>query len=450
MAQPEWTATAHVKTGWGWRSCPIRSGDVSRRSLQNSHVVIFSLVVLVSLLLCAGLPGQDSAAKHAARLYLVAATSTEHGPDSYPVTLYLADKSKTLQAVREVVRREDGVRFIYAYGNAIFFPYPHDRPTSVAVLHTDDPGRPDDVAFSSTGVLGAYGELAEPPGTGLEFLLSWLAKPIDPGETIPTRLDVAQAAISSRTISSHARVQSNKWADYAYLRLQGDYGGANPGLGAVPFAQGGNLVLRDSDHPVAIDALPPVLKNLPAGTPLFVFASTDRYLLFCITRTASQMKSENLGSSMTLYVHDRANDRWTTIQTEGNSPGLRLSDDWLAGIVENWSPNHAPNPGTENERTWDEKTERLPPVQRLYQQFGQQEYARPGILVLQNLRDGRKIRIETDQEDSEILWAGDDSVLYRVNDEIYEAKIVGDKLQSTTMIVKDEDVPEIHWVFWSN
>jgi hypothetical protein len=73
----------------------------------------------------------------------------------------------------------------------------------------------------------------------------------------------------------------------------------------------------------------------------------------------------------------------------------------------------------------------------------------PGILMLQNLGDGRKIRIETDQEDSEILWADDNSALYRVNDAIYQAQIIGDKLQDTTMIVKDQDVPEIHWVFWS-
>lgn len=69
--------------------------------------------------------------------------------------------------------------------------------------------------------------------------------------------------------------------------------------------------------------------------------------------------------------------------------------------------------------------------------------------MLQNLGDGRKIRIETDQEDSEILWADDNSALYRVNDAIYQAQIIGDKLQDTTMIVKDQDVPEIHWVFWS-
>ena len=40
-----------------------------------------------------------------------------------------------------------------------------------------------------------------------------------------------------------------------------------------------------------------------------------------------------------------------------------------------------------------------------------------------------------------------DEVLYRVNDTIYQAKIVGDKLQAASVLVEDVDVPEIHWVF---
>ena len=72
----------------------------------------------------------------------------------------------------------------------------------------------------------------------------------------------------------------------------------------------------------------------------------------------------------------------------------------------------------------------------------------PGVLLLQNLEDGRKIRVGTGQEDSEILNVRGDEVLYRVNDTIYQAKIVGDKLQAASVLVEDVDVPEIHWVFW--
>jgi hypothetical protein len=406
---------------------------------------------LAFLLLAAVTLAQHTTGKDSARLYLVSGTPNKHGPDSYPVTLYSVDDEKKLDSVREVVRQEDGVHSAYAYGDAIFFLYPHTVPTSVAILHTDDPNYTDNVVFSSTGLMGAYGALGEPPGIGLELLISWLATPIEPGTPIPAHPDVAQAAISSRSITGRKRSQFNDWADYGYLRFQGEPGGPSPSTAQQAVAQGGRLTLRHFDHAAAVDGLPPVQKNLLAGTPLFIVAATDQYLLFCTTRTASDsdVESGNLGSSMKIYVHDRTSNRWGTIQAEGNSPTLRLFDHWLAEIVANWSPNHGPNPGRENERTWDEKTDRLPPVQRLYEQFGRQEYARPGILGLQNLADGRKIRIETDQEDSEILWAADNSVLYRVNDGIYQAKIVGDKLRDATLIVKDEDVPEVHWVFWS-
>lgn len=69
---------------------------------------------------------------------------------------------------------------------------------------------------------------------------------------------------------------------------------------------------------------------------------------------------------------------------------------------------------------------------------------------MDNLEDGRRITIQTDQEDSEILTVRDDGlVLYRVNDSIFAAQIEGDKLGKPALVVKDEDVPEVHWVFWS-
>jgi hypothetical protein len=43
----------------------------------------------------------------------------------------------------------------------------------------------------------------------------------------------------------------------------------------------------------------------------------------------------------------------------------------------------------------------------------------------------------------------DDVVLYRVNDAIYQARIDGEQLKDITLVVKGEDVPEVHWAFWS-
>lgn len=67
-----------------------------------------------------------------------------------------------------------------------------------------------------------------------------------------------------------------------------------------------------------------------------------------------------------------------------------------------------------------------------------------------NLEDGRRITLNTQVEDSEILLVTrDDRALYRVNDAIYEASIQGSSLGPPSLIVRDTNVPEIHWAFLS-
>ena len=72
----------------------------------------------------------------------------------------------------------------------------------------------------------------------------------------------------------------------------------------------------------------------------------------------------------------------------------------------------------------------------------------PGILELDNIQDGRRITFKTNQEDSEsLLVTAAGVVLYRVNDSIFQTYIEGSALVNTTTIVKDMDVPEVHWAF---
>jgi hypothetical protein len=73
----------------------------------------------------------------------------------------------------------------------------------------------------------------------------------------------------------------------------------------------------------------------------------------------------------------------------------------------------------------------------------------PGKLALQNLADNRRMVLDTGQEGSEVLVVrpnGD--FLYRVNDSIYSVRIAGNQIEKGSLIVKDTDVPEIHWAFY--
>ncbi len=41
-----------------------------------------------------------------------------------------------------------------------------------------------------------------------------------------------------------------------------------------------------------------------------------------------------------------------------------------------------------------------------------------------------------------------DTVLYRANGMIYQASIVGDNVVNASVLVRGDEVAEIHWVFW--
>ena len=149
-------------------------------------------------------------------------------------------------------------------------------------------------------------------------------------------------------------------------------------------------------------------------------------------------------------MHDRARNTWEIMQLEGNATAdrSRLFGDWLASRVSLLLQNPRPAPGRDNERNFE--TASLPDVQNEYHDyFDHLKIWLSGAQILQNLRDGRKIRIDTAQEDSEILNVKGTEVFYRINDAIYQSRIVGNKLDKPTLLVQDEDVPEIHWVFWS-
>lgn len=119
------------------------------------------------LILAVSLAGQRPSKNTSLQFYALAATPGGEG--EYPATLYRVDEYKRLDMVRVVVPQQQGSDYVRASGNVIVFPYPNGSPTSIAIVHTDDPTREDNVVFRSSGVPGTPPmDLAEPPGSGLE------------------------------------------------------------------------------------------------------------------------------------------------------------------------------------------------------------------------------------------------------------------------------------------
>lgn len=409
------------------------------------------LALLLSFSCLGLLMGQGEGTARSRELYLLAGTTTQHSDDSYPVTLYRVAKNKKLELAREVVPQTDGIRFIYAWGDTIFALHPHNSATKACIIHTDEPMRGDDITFSQRNVTVASSAttLAAPPGSSLVLLAPWITN-LKESTTPPAHFNPTVARISSASESRAPRVQFESWSDYVYLRSEGAPGGPNYVPGFIGSSDGDNLTVGFFGHSSPIDKLPPEMRTTKPKVALFIIAASEKFLILTPQYSWEEIRSGKLGDSLQLHVHDRVNDRWDVTQSDGNAPTLRLFGAWLTTIVGTWSINHEqPNPGRENERPEEKKTDRLPPTQTLYRSFNGHNILLPGILTLQNLADGRKIRIETGQEDSEILKVQDDVVLYRVNDTIYQARIDGDHLKDTTVIVKDEDVPEVHWAFWS-
>lgn len=421
-------------------------------------LILFSGVVL-SLWSGIGVLAQKPAVdSRAQQLYLVAGTLTVKGqPSGYPVTLYSVAEGK-LKVVREVVPASshgdmgtDGVSApssiccVPVSKHALYFVYPYYHSNAVSIIHFDDPARVDKVEFNPTAdfTTGNATVVARKSASEDELLI-----PATTDFSDPAHLKQTLTTISNTPKGARAVANSGAWNDFSALQREGNVGGPATQTTVLARKSGADIAVKVGDRLVVVDSLPSSLRDGNDNTGVFVLAVSERYVLSAYQRTPEEISAGKLGDTTRVFVHDREHDKWKTVELEGSNPQARLFRDWLTGIVISWNPEHGPNPGRDNERS--EGTDRLPSIQSLYASVtGYGRFSIPGILTLQNLADDRKIRIVTGQEDSEILNVKDDEVFYRVNDTIYKARITGDQLQNVSVVVKDEDVPEVHWIFWA-
>jgi hypothetical protein len=426
------------------------------------------------LILCAGaeiFAQQRGANAPSGKLYLVAATlAMMEQPSGYPVTVYEVANG-TIKTVREVIRpypdSGDGITEstpaptaigrILASENALYFIHVSSdgrNPNSISIVHFDNPAKADDLQVRAAGFVISNPLTVVSRSTSEDELLipTFTLRGQPPFQ--PESANLTSILITPER--TQVTVNSDAWGDYA-LQFAGQIGGPNPNyLWNWGVASGDNLVVALAGvpsfvgHTLVLDELPPTLRG--TQTKLWVRAANDRYLI-----SHELDYSKNPGATSHVFVHDRVGNQWKTLQLDGNSMTtiLRLFGSWLASIESSLvPPERAQHPGRENERAGGD--DRLPDIRGRYEaedkELGEQRSlatSTPGILVLDNLADGRKIRVVTGQEDSEILDVTGDTVFYRVNNAIYTAQIVGDKLAPAKVLCRGDDVPEVHWSFWS-
>jgi len=306
----------------------------------------------------------------------------------------------------------------------------------------------DDVVFNPQSLVALDTDFGVAAGSGDQsYLLCTLLQDV-PAYTGPYPGGVSSSLVSvaGDVPASEPRIQQNDWSLYSSFRYQGAPGGPmGTGFCTLGFIKDNHVRIQGEpgagpfSMKLDLDSAPPFpLKDYSAS--LYIVVASARFFAFGFETGDSS-----------LYVHDRKPNTWKILESASTVPYARkIFGSWLATIVEIWrSGERVERRGAENERNWS--TPLLPNVRNLYPAFaGEARTSIPGTLLLDNLEDGRRITLETGQEDSEILAVRDDGlVLYRVNDSIFAAQIEGDKLGKPTLVVKDEDVPEVHWVFWS-
>jgi hypothetical protein len=412
------------------------------------------LATTLALLLAVPMPALAQTGVRGGDLYLLAGTPNPHSPAAYPVSLYTVDPLHKLKLVRKIVPAGDTQAYLsglakglYAVrddmGAKIYVAYPHQNPTTISVIHKERPTMNDEVVFNPENATVLRPNFGIVSGDGREsYLLCTLLRGIG---------DYPLLSVAGDAPSKGARIGQIDWSMFSSFQFQGAPGGpVGPGHVILGYIKDNHvrLVAEPGPGPLTmgpdLDSTPPFPLEDSSG-PVYIAVASARYFVF--TPVAKQTP----GGRNTLYVHDRKLNTWKKLTSSSTSPwARRVFGTWLATIVEVWHPGEevGENPGTENQRDWDSPL--LPNVRSSYAFWAGRRTSIPGTLLLDNLEDGRRITLDTGQEDSEILTVSDDGlVLYRVNDSIFSAQIAGDKLAKPSLVVKDEDVPEVHWVFWS-
>lgn len=410
--------------------------------------------VFLALLLIACASGTAKASTKPEHLYLLAGTPTQDSASGFPVRLYSVSNGH-LALVRQVAAglfsvTNDLKGHLYVLNL---------KMSKLSVIHENAPEKIDAIPAPTR----------EGPDHGFAFYSPTWGAVAGPG--ISSSVVFADwtdrwrvTRIFAHTARGEPRVARGSWNLYRYFRYGGSAGG--------PYGSGTNPRVCIVAHSIAIEwggdyayglgvlsRAPPFLP-LAAGLeppssgmppPRFktrwggMLADTGHFFLFDAP-LPENLKKRRIGG---LYLLNKKTGQWRVIKLPFYWFRPRVFSSWVATTVQEPNPEGRLSPGLDNERAMevdDGQTRELPRVRGMYPS----NVYMPGKLLLQNLVDGRKLTIDTGQQDSEVLDVRKNGlVLYRVNNEIFEAHIEGNKLSAPKLVVKGEDVPEVHWAFWS-
>ncbi len=402
---------------------------------MKQAIAFFGLLMAAGVMWCQQ-PSSGS------RLYLLAASPTLYGPATYPADLYTVGEGRKLQFVRRVAPSEDGVDFVLSAPGALVVGHPHVSPKVFDIIHFDDPATGDRIApdMRERGVYSAF--LVSPPGRtllALELLSQDTLMGVDLQKMDP------QARVADPL---PWRMLSDVWREG---RAGGPLEGRGAGLAGTLRASG--WVQHTPEGDVALAQRTSVEPPGWDGHRAALVCQNERFSIFLAAAGSHETRLARTASP--LLVTDRKLGTSRTITVPGSQSRFRLFGSWLAALVVESARGQSATLGVESQRKIANLrhvlNEELPSVAENYTDAleTRKEWF-PGTLELINLESGAVIRKQTGQSDSEILSVSGGRVIYRVNRQIFEAPIVDERLGESELLVEDENVPEVHWVFWSD
>lgn len=379
-------------------------------------------------------------------LFFVGATPAQPDvPRWYAAGLYTVGGEQKLKLIRQLFSVDQQFRdFAEDLDDRMYLA----SQSGIMVLHLDNPSLEDFVRVDDFDDFPCWGAVkSETSSSAVQYCSSKIFQVLGSSD------------------SSQPRNGAGDWSKFKFLRYGGENGG--PFQMQPPLAEiaGVDVVMPYAFRPdVTIAKLPRDWESPSAKRrTVVVVAATNQYLALWIV--PEQMIGHTIDAAnpdhaepIQVLLWNKGAEKWRTLQlattvTSLTHPPVRIFGDWLVTTTMEWRPAPAGSgsgsPGVGNERAVL-PTSQHPSVRDRYMNQFIDLYI-PGKLILQNLSSDKKIVLNTGQEDSEILAisaAGE--VVYRVNDTIYSAKIIGDEITSAVPVVKDIDVPEIHWAFWAH
>ncbi len=184
-----------------------------------------------------------------------------------------------------------------------------------------------------------------------------------------------------------------------------------------------------------------------------VKANSERVLVASLYQDPAT-KREGDGLSI-LYVYDKLSKKWSNFTVPGTSSIVRTVGQYILGVCSFPLPI-VPGAKVQPVRYSPGREERQKIHARQIAAYGETRSSGidqiriyyPGILFAIDTSTNTMFQIRTNQGDSEILYAADRWIYYRVLDELFRVPIVeGKYLGPPYSMVKDEAILGVHWAF---